>query len=252
MLRKSIAAAVLAATAWGAQAQDSAAPTSVVLVHGAFTDGSDWAQLIPLLQAQGLRVQAVQNGLHSLAEDAAATRRAIEAAPGKVVLVGHSWGGSVITEAGTHDKVAALVYVAAFAPAAGQSTGELGETHPPSPGQRQFVQDKDGYLSLTPQGIRQDFAQDLPAAVTQVMAATQGPIQAKAFGERISVAAWNSKPAWYIVSAQDRMIPPELQRALASRIKARTTTLQASHVPHRSHPADVARVILDAAGIARR
>lgn len=252
MLRKTIATALLATSALGAQAQTTnAAPTSVVLVHGAFADGSDWAQLIPLLQARGLRVQAVQNDMRSLAGDAAAARRAIEAAPGKVVLVGHSWGGSVITEAGTHDKVAALVYVAAFAPGTGQSTGELGKDYPPTPGQREFVQDRDGYLTLTPQGIKDSFAQDLPAAVTQVMASTQGAIHASAFSERISAAAWGSKPSWYIVSEQDRMIPPELQRALAIRLKAKTTKLPSSHVPHRSHPVAVAQVILEAAGLER-
>lgn len=252
MLRRTIATALLATTALSAQAQTTTLPTSVVLVHGAFADGSDWAQLIPLLQARGLHVQAVQNGLQSLADDAAAARRSIEAAPGRVVLVGHSWGGSVITEAGTHDKVAALVYVAAFAPGTGQSTGELGKDYPPTSGQRQFVKDSQGYLTLSAQGISQDFAQDLPPAVTQVMAATQGAIQSKAFGDRISAAAWASKPSWYIISEQDRMIPPELQRALASRLKAKTTSLPASHVPHRSRPAEVAQVILEAAGLERR
>lgn len=245
-----MAAAALSTLALGAQAQTPATPpASVVLVHGAFADGSDWAAVIPLLQAHGLHVQAVQNALQSLADDAAAARRSIEAAPGRVVLVGHSWGGSVITEAGNHEKVAALVYVAAFAPASGQSTGELGQDHAPSPGQRQFVLDKAGYLSLSTQGMVQDFAQDLPLAVTQVMASTQGAIQAKAFAERVGQAAWTSKPSWYIVSEQDRMIPPDLQRALAARIKARTTSLPTSHVPHRSRPADVARVILEAAGL---
>ncbi|WP_342706015.1 alpha/beta hydrolase [Burkholderia arboris] len=237
----------------GAQADGSVtASTSVVLVHGAFVDGSDWAQVIPLLQARGLHVQAVQNGLNSLSDDAAAVRRAIDGAPGKVVLVGHSWGGSVITEAGTHRKVSALVYVAAFAPAAGQSTAELGKDDAPSPGQRQFVEGADGYLTLTPQGISQDFAQDLPASVTRVMAATQGPIQARAFSERISEAAWASKPSWYVVSEEDRMIPPALQRALAERIHAKVTSLPSSHVPHRSHPTEVAQVILEAAGIGKR
>ncbi|OEZ99173.1 alpha/beta fold hydrolase [Duganella sp. HH101] len=251
MLRKAIATAVLATSALGAQAQTSAAPTSVVLVHGAFADGSDWAQVIPLLQAKGLHVQAVQNSLDSLAGDAAATRRSIDAAPGKVILVGHSWGGSVITEAGTHAKVAALVYVAAFAPASGQTTGELGKDYPPSPGQREFVKDAQDYLSLSAKGMSTAFAQDLPADVTKVMAATQGAIQARAFEDRISTAAWTTKPSYYIVSEQDRMIPPELQRVLASRIKAKTTSLQSSHVPHRSHPAEVAQVILQAAGISQ-
>ena len=251
MLRKTIATALLATSALGAQAQTATPPATVVLVHGAFADGSDWAQVIPLLQAKGLRVTAVQNSLESLAGDAAATRRSIDAAPGKVILVGHSWGGSVITEAGTDSKVAALVYVAAFAPGTGQTTGELGKDYPPSPGQREFQKDAHGYLSLSPKGMRDAFAQDLPAATTTVMAATQGAIQAKVFGEAITTAAWLSKPSWYIVSEQDRMIPPALQRAMAIRIKANTSSLQASHVAHRSHPAEVAQVILEAAGITR-
>lgn len=219
---------------------------SVVIVHGAFADGSDWAKVIPLLQARGVKVQAVQNGLESLAGDVAATRRAIDNQPGKVVLVGHSWGGTVITEAGANDKVSALVYVAAFAPEAGQSTEEAGKAFPPAPGIGKLVADKEGYLSLPPQAVASDFAQDVPAAQARVMAATQGPIQAKAFGEKTSVAAWASRPSWYIVSANDRMIPPDLERAMARRIGARVTTLPTSHVPQQSRPADVAKVILDA------
>ena len=234
-----------ACTALAAPAADNGQP-SVVIVHGAFADGSDWAKVIPLLQAKGVKVQAVQNGLESLAGDVAATRRAIDNQPGKVVLVGHSWGGTVITEAGANDKVSALVYVAAFAPDAGQSTEEAGKALPPAPGIGKLVADKDGYLSLPPEAVASDFAQDVPAAQARVMAATQGPIQAKAFGEKTTVAAWSTRPSWYIVSAKDRMIPPDLERAMAQKIKAKVTTLPTSHVPQQSRPADVARVILDA------
>ncbi len=235
--------ATMAASA--ASAADTQAP-SVVIVHGAFADGSDWAKVIPLLQTKGVKVQAVQNGLNSLGDDVAATRRAINNQPGKVVLVGHSWGGTVITEAGANDKVSALVYVAAFAPDAGKSTEETGKEFPPAPGIGKLVADAEGYLSLPAAAVASDFAQDVPAAQTRVMAATQGPIQAKAFGEKTTVAAWATRPSWFIVSANDRMIPPDLERAMAKKIGAKVTTLPTSHVPQQSRPADVAKVILDA------
>ena len=158
----------------------NAGPPSVVIVHGAFADGSDWAKVIPLLQAKGLKVQAVQNGLNSLADDVAATRRAIGNQAGKVVLVGHSWGGTVITEAGADSKVAGLVYVAAFAPDAGQSTEEVGKGYAPAPGIGKLVADANGYLSLPAAALASDFAQDVPAGQARVMAATQGPIKATA------------------------------------------------------------------------
>ncbi len=225
---------------------------SVVIVHGAFADGSDWAKVIALLQARGLQVTAVQNGLESLAGDAATTRRVIDNQKGKVVLVGHSWGGTVITEAGQSDKVAALVYVAAFAPSAGQSTAELGKGYPVPPGIARLVPDAKGYLSLPPAALAEDFAQDVPPAQAAVMAATQGPIQAHAFDEKTSGAAWQGRPSWYIVSANDRMISPDLERAMAKKIGATVTTLPTSHVPQQSRPADVAEVILAAVAASTR
>ena len=230
----------------GAAAVDGNARPSVVIVHGAFADGSDWSKVIPLLQAKGIKVTAVQNPLTSLADDVAATRRAIAAQPGKVVLVGHSWGGTVITEAGQHDKVGSLVYVAAFAPDAGKSTVETGEGYPAAPGSKRFVADAEGFLSLPEAAMREDFAQDVPAAQAAVMTATQGPIQAKAFADKVTNAAWTTKPSWFIVASRDRMIDPGLLRAMAKKIKARTTELPASHVPQQSRPAEVAKVILDA------
>src|SRR5262249_44451616 len=155
--------------------------TTVVLVHGAFADGSSWEKVIPMLQAKGLGVVAVQIPLTSLGDDVAATQRAIAAAPGPVVLVGHSWGGSVITQAGTDDKVAALVYIAAFVPSEGQSVAELGKGYPTPPGSAHIKPDASGFLSLTPEGVAKDFAQDLPASQTAIMLATQGPVAAKAF-----------------------------------------------------------------------
>ncbi|MHC6223867.1 alpha/beta fold hydrolase [Pseudomonas sp. X10] len=219
---------------------------SVVIVHGAFADGSDWAKVVPLLQAEGVKVTVVQNPLTSLADDVAATQRVLDNQPGDVVLVGHSWGGTVISQAGTDEHVRGLVYVAAFAPDAGQSSGELGKGYPTPPGLSQLTADKSGFLYLTPQGMATDFAQDLPKAQTAIMAATQGPIRASAFDDRTSAAAWTSKPSWYVISKQDRMIDPGLQHAFAKKIGAQATELDSSHVPQQSRPADVAKVILEA------
>lgn len=233
-------AALLGGTAFAAELP------SVVLVHGAFADGSDWAKVIPLLQAKGIHVTALQNGLESLAGDVAATRRAIDNQKGKVVLVGHSWAGTVITEAGDNDKVAGLVYVAAFAPDAGQSSAELGKGYPPSPGSKRLVADAKGWLTLPPQAIAEDFAPDVPRAQAAVMAVTQGPLQAKALQDKTTVAAWKTRPSWFIVSANDRIISPDLERAMAKKIGATTTTLPTSHVPQQSRPKDVAAVIIAA------
>ncbi len=243
-----IAAASLAS---GAMAATEPAPASVVLVHGAFADGSDWARVIALLQARGVHVTAVQNPLTSLADDVAATQRAIAAQPGKVVLVGHSWGGTVITEAGASDKVAALVYVSAFAPDVGQNSAELGKGYPTPPGLAALSADASGFLHISDEGMRTHFAFDVPAPRAAVMAATQGPIAAKAFDEPVSVAAWKTHPSWYAVSTRDHMIAPELQAALAQRIGAHATRLATSHVPQESQPAKVAAVILDAVQHAR-
>lgn len=240
------AAFALASTfaATGSQAQDTT--PSVVIVHGAFADGSDWAKVVPLLQAEGVAVTVVQNPLTSLADDVAATRRVLNNQQSKVVLVGHSWGGTVITEAGSDEKVSALVYVAAFAPDAGQASGEQGKDAPTPPGISQIKADSNGFLYMTPEGMAKDFAQDLPAAQTAVMTATQGPIKASAFEDRTTVAAWKTKPSWYLLATEDRMIHPDVQRSAAKRIDAQLTELRTSHVPQQSQPAKVADVILEA------
>ena len=242
-----LTASIVAASAGAATpvAADTAKP-SVVIVHGAFADGSDWAKVVPLLQAKGLHVVAVQNPLSSLADDVAAAKRVIDAQPGKVVLVGHSWGGMVITEAGDNPKVAGLVYVAAFAPDAGQSVGDVGKGFAPGAGLAHLVADGGGFLSLTQEGMTKHFAQDLPAAATAVMTATQGPINSKAFEQKVSVAAWKQKPSWYLVTEADHMIVPEQQRAMAKAIHAKVSSVASSHVPQQSQPAKVAAVILDA------
>lgn len=219
---------------------------SVVIVHGAFADGSDWAKVVPLMQAEGVAVTVVQNPLTSLADDVAATQRVLNNQGGKVVLVGHSWGGTVITEAGNDKKVSALVYVAAFAPEAGQTSGEQGKGAPTPPGISQLKTDGNGFIYLTPEGMATDFAQDLPAAQTAVMAATQGPIKASAFEDKVSAAAWKTKPSWYLLATQDRMIHPDVQRSAARRIGANLSEVKSSHVPQQSQPAEVAQVILTA------
>jgi pimeloyl-ACP methyl ester carboxylesterase len=227
-------------------AQEKAQKT-IVLIHGAFADGSSWDKVIPLLQARSLKVVAVQNPLTSLADDVAAAKRVIDAQPGPVILVGHSWGGTVITEAGSNDKVAALVFVAAFAPDVGESTADLGKNGPPPPGSASIKPDSAGFLYLTPEGVAKDFAQDLPAAQTKLMAVTQGPIFAKAFEDKVTSAAWKNKPSWFIVAKNDRMIQPALEYAMAKKINAKITALPTSHVPMQSRPKDVAAVIIAAA-----
>ncbi|WNF47982.1 alpha/beta hydrolase [Pseudomonas sp. SG20056] len=240
------AAFALTSTLMVSVSQAAEATPSVVIVHGAFADGSDWAKVVPYLQAEGVAVTVVQNPLTSLADDVAATQRVLNNQPGNVVLVGHSWGGTVISEAGAHEKVSALVYVAAFAPDAGQISGEQGKGAPTPPGISQIKADSNGFLYLTPEGMAKDFAQDLPAAQTAVMSATQGPIKASAFDDRTTVAAWKTKPSWYLLASEDRMIHPDVQRSSAKRIGATLTELGTSHVPQQSQPGEVAKVILEA------
>ena len=241
------AAFALLSTIAAVPAHAAPAPTTVVLVHGVWADGSSWDKVIPLLLAKGLKVVAVQNPLTSLADDVAATKRVLDAQAGPVVLVGHSWGGMVITEAGDDPKVAALVYVAAFAPDEGQAASDLGKDLPPPPGLANAHPDASGFLWLTAEGVAKDFAPDLPAAQTKVMAVTQGPLSAKSLDEKVSTAAWRTKPSWFVVAQKDRMIQPDLERAMAKKIKANTTELPTSHVAMLARPQEVAAVILKAA-----
>jgi pimeloyl-ACP methyl ester carboxylesterase len=223
---------------------------NVVLVHGAWADGSSWAKVIPLLEKAGLKATAVQNPLTGFEDDVAATRRAIALQDGPVILVGHSWGGVVITEAGADAKVAGLVYVAAFAPDVGEPVGELGKDFPPPPGLAEARPDATGYLTLTTKGVFDNFAFDLPLAQRKLIFATQGATNSTVFGAKVSNAAWKTKPSWYIVAANDRMIQPELERKFAKTIKAQTVTLPTSHVAMLARPAEVANVIIRAARFA--
>jgi pimeloyl-ACP methyl ester carboxylesterase len=202
---------------------------------------------VPLLQAQGYRVVAVHEPLSSLGEDVAAARRAIDMQPGDVVLVGHSYGGVVITEAGNDPKVKSLVYVAAFAPDANESINDLGRGKP-APAYASSLQiDSGGYAWLPASTALQYFAQDLPEAEGALLAVKQGPINLKCFDEKVKVAAWHTRPAYYLRTNLDHMIDPEVQTATARRMKATLTSVSSSHVAMLSHPQEVAAVILRAA-----
>lgn len=256
LIKPTIAGGAVAVVALGAFAAAHAAPdndrTTVVLVHGAYADGSSWSKIIPKLQAKGLNVVSVQNPLTSLADDVAATRRVLDMQTGPVVLVGHSWGGIVITEIGTHERVKSLVYVASFAPSEGQSVADLTKGYPPASGTNHLITDKEGFITMSQEGISKHFAQDLPEAETRLMAVTQGPIRGKNFEEKVTAAAWKRKPSWFVVSENDLMIPPALQKANAERISARIVSLPADHVPQLSQPAQVANTIIAAAEVPAR
>src|SRR6266850_1797086 len=220
---------------------------NIVLVHGAFADGSSWAKVIAILQAKGYNVTAVQNPLTSLADDVAATNRALAAQKGPVILVGHSWAGAVITGAGVDPKVAGLVYVAAFAPDADEVIGDLGKNYPAPPTFAAPIVDPQGFMSLSTEAMVKHFAWDLPPAEARVVAATQTPIATSAFGAKVSNVAWKTKPSWYIVAGKDQAIAPDEERFFAKRMKATTKELDTSHVPMLSKPKEVAAVIMEAA-----
>jgi len=220
---------------------------NIVLVHGAFADGSSWSKVIPLLQAKGYNVVAVQNPLTSLRDDVAATKRAIAQANGPVILVGHSWAGMVVSEAGSDPKVAALVFISALVPKPGQTGADTTKGYPVAPGSAQVKADASGYLSLTRKGIDEDFVPELPAVERAVVYATQGQWNSTSLAEKVLNPAWQSKPSWLIADANDRMVPPQYERDTAKTIHAKLTNLASGHVPMLSMPDRVAAVIIDAA-----
>jgi pimeloyl-ACP methyl ester carboxylesterase len=220
---------------------------NVVLVHGAWADGSSWSKIIPLLQAKGLHVTAVQNPLTSIADDVAATHRIINAQDGPVLLAGHSYGGAVITEAGNNPKVAGLVYVAAFAPDEGETLAGVAKTFPASPLFGELQPIEDGFLLLTPKGMQEDFAQDLSAAEKNLLVATQAATQSALLATPITTAAWRTKPSWFVIASNDRAISPEQEINTAKRMGATTLTLASSHVAMLSQPEKVADFMIEAA-----
>jgi pimeloyl-ACP methyl ester carboxylesterase len=237
---------LLAAEA-SAQTTKPAVAHNVVLVHGAWADGSSWSEVISRLQAAGLHVTAVQNPLTSLAESVAAARRALALQDGPTVLVAHSWGGTVISEAGADPKVTALVYVAARAPDVGEDFVALSGKFPTMP-VRAGVQERDGYTNLSEEAFLGYFANGVAHDKAEVLYAEQEPTAASLFGRRTTVAAWRSKPSWYAVSKLDQTISPDLERFLAARMKATSVELEAGHLSLVSHPQEIADLILAAAG----
>jgi pimeloyl-ACP methyl ester carboxylesterase len=221
---------------------------NVILVHGAWADGSSWAKVIPLLAAKGLTVAAVQLPLTSYEADVAAVQRAIARAEGEVVLVGHSYGGAVIGQAGNDPKVARLVYVDAFAPDAGESAGSLFSQFQSAPLGAELRPDAEGFLKLSHTGVFDLFAQDLDEAEKAIVYATQGPINGAALGGTLSEAAWRSRPTFYLIGDQDHAIPPVEQERMAARMNATVAHVNSSHVPMLSQPEAVADFILKAAG----
>jgi pimeloyl-ACP methyl ester carboxylesterase len=238
------------AEALGGIPRDLLAPT-VVIAHGAWIDATGWREVIAQLQIERVNVVAVQNPLSSLADDVDAVSRAINQLLGPVVLVGHGYGGTVITQAGNHSRVAALVYVAAFAPDSGESTMDSQNDYPPEASVARLEVDSGGYLYLAQESVPQFLAQDLPAADNLVLAAAQQPIRASALLDRVTVAAWRDKPCWYIVTSEDRMISPALQHQLAARMNACVYVLNAGHTPFLSKPKETANAILAAVDFVR-
>jgi pimeloyl-ACP methyl ester carboxylesterase len=224
---------------------------NVVLVHGGFVDGSGWQKVYSLLRRDGFNVSIVQNPTLSLAGDAEVTRRALERQGGPTVLVGHSYGGAVISEAGTHPAVAALVYIAAFAPDKGESVNTLIADPPPGAPVPPILPPQDGFLFLDRDKFPASFAGDVPLEDAQFMADSQVPWGVDALAGAVSEPAWRQKPSWYLVSTEDRMIPPPAQRAMAERAGATVAETAASHSVYVSQPQAVADLIKEAAASIR-
>jgi pimeloyl-ACP methyl ester carboxylesterase len=221
---------------------------TIVLVHGAWADGSSWSRVIPILQDKGFQVISVQIPLTSVEDDLAAANRIVADTKGPIVLVGHSWGGMAVTQAGIDPKVAALVYVSAFAPDVGETGSSLIGAHPTPPALSTAVTDSVGFVYQTEEGMLKNVAPDLPAEEARILAVTQARLAGKAFGQTVAVAAWKTKPTWFLITSEDRVVSPELQAAEAKRMVAKTTTLlSSSHMSLLSHPTEVASVIEDAA-----
>jgi pimeloyl-ACP methyl ester carboxylesterase len=240
------AAASLASTRSVAATTTPTKARNVVLVHGLFADGSCWSEVIAQLQATGLNATAVQNPLTTLPEAVASAQRVLARQDGPTVLVGHSFSGMIVTEAGMHPNVSALVYVAARAPDAGEDYAALAKRFPTPPASAGIIFDGDeGRLSE--EAFLRDFAGDLPEAKAKVLFAVQEPFQKALLTARTSQAAWRSKPSFYAVSTEDRTINPDLERFMAKRMGAKTIEVKASHVSMISHPDEITRLILEAA-----
>ena len=249
-IQTALTALTLAATlsAAHADAPARAAKPTIILAHGTWADGSSWSRVIPLLEKDGYTVISVQNPLTSVADDVATVRRVIEAQAGPVVVVGHSYGGVVITQAAAGEPaVTALVYVAGFAPDTGESVVTLNAMFPATPVAAAIVPDAAGYLYVDRAKFHAVFCADLPDREAGVLAAVQQPVFNACFGTPAGAAAWKSVPSWYLVSRQDRVISPDLERFMAKRMGAHTAQIDSSHASLLSHPEAVADMIEQAA-----
>jgi len=220
---------------------------NIVLVHGAFADGTSWGKVIPILEARGFHVVAVQNPLTSLADDANATRRLIALQDGPVILVGHSWGGAVITEAGDDPKVVGLVYVAAWMPEIGNSANQTSQPFGPTPVLKEIKVDAQHFASLSEEGVINDFADGLPMAERRLVLAVQGQIYGPMFDEKLTHAAWKSRPSWHVISMNDRTLSPAMEEDGAKRSGGVAVKLPTCHVAMLQEPEKVADVITEAA-----
>jgi pimeloyl-ACP methyl ester carboxylesterase len=242
------AAASLTSTRGGAATATVTKARNVVLVHGLFADGSSWSEVISRLQAAGLNATSVQNPLTTLPEAVASAQRVLARQDGPTVLVGHSFSGMIVTEAGVHPNVSALVYVAARAPDAGEDYTALAKTFPTPPASAGVIFDGDEGR-LNEEAFLRDFAGDLPEARAKVLYAVQEPFQKALLTGKTTQAAWRSKPSFYAVSTEDRTINPDLERFMAKRMGAKTIEIKASHLSLISHPHEIAELILEAAGL---
>jgi pimeloyl-ACP methyl ester carboxylesterase len=222
----------------------STKPT-IILVHGLWADGSSWSKVIPPLQEKGFDVISVQNPTTTLEEDVAAANAAIDRVEGPVLLVGHSWGGFVITEAGAHPRVKGLVYVAAFAPDKGDTIPSLSARFAPTK-LSEYLKETNGVLTVSKAGVAEAFAQDLPKGEQEMIYTVQQPASPKVFAAAGEQAAWKAKPSWYVVAAKDKTINPELEEWMAKRANSKITVLETSHVAMVSKPDEVLKVILNA------
>ena len=240
-----LTALIIAASTNALSAQPPAAAVSIVLVHGALIDGSSWRGVYDVLTRDGYRVSIVQQPLTGFDEDVAATKRVLDQQDGSVILVGHSYGGSIITVAGNDPKVKALVYVAALQPDIGETSAEVAP--PMRPASNDLKPTADGFVFLDPAKFAADFGADLPKAQAEFMAHSQMPVSGAAFNVKMTAAAWRDKPSYFIIASQDRALDPEIAQRMAKRAGSKVTVLRASHAVLISHPRDVARVIETAA-----
>ena len=250
MMKTVLAASISAATALAGtgQAQSQQQPIkNIVLVHGAFADGTSWGKVIPVLEARGFHVVSVQNPLTSLADDANATRRIIALQDGPVILVGHSWGGAVITEAGDDPKVAGLVYIAAWMPDIGKTANQTSEPFGPTPVLKEIRVDAEHFASLSEDGVINDFANGLPMAERRLVHAVQGQTYGPMFDEKLTHAAWKTKPSWHVISMNDRTLSPAMEEDEAKRSGGVAIKLPTCHVAMLEEPEKVADVITEAA-----